>query len=278
LILSDPETSVSETLHASRNLLAFPSLSPSGHLLAYFSEVEPRERLYVMPLDRSERPRQLNIGSPSQALVMPAWRSDDQLSFYENLETQSVQTVAPEGGPPRLMFADFSWERNMWLDWSPDGSHAAFVRIDPTNPETPRVFVREIDTAAEWPMHAEMRSVPDWSNDGASLLGMGARGIVICPLTGEQCEQVVERPGISFPRWSSDNSRVFFVQRSRSLPSGLWRELRVVDRNGESDRHLMNIGPLHPIGGPFQVLPDDRIVWTQHIEGEIQILRAEVSD
>jgi hypothetical protein len=275
-VLTDPTTGGHETLYRSTNLSWFPNLSPDGRQVAFFAEVAPREQIFVLPVDGSAAPKQMTFGSARQANIAPRWYSDGFIDFYENLEARSLLRIPVEGGQPRIIFSEFQWEQNRGLVWSPDRALAAFVRTEAiANGQAP-VVIREAATGAEWAVHPEMQSAPVWSQDQRHLLGIGKSGIVNCPVDGTACETLVPASDVGYANWSSDESQVFFLKRSQPRSPVMW-DLRVVNRDGTGDRQVAALGPIHPLAGPFQVLPDDRILWNQYSESDTLIFRGDIA-
>jgi Tol biopolymer transport system component/DNA-binding winged helix-turn-helix (wHTH) protein len=283
-IVSDPATGQQQEIFRHRRLVAFPRVSPDGKYITFFGEVEPREQVLVMNADGSNV-RQLTEYRKDEANIMPRWSADGRsVYYYQNLPPNSFRRIALGGGPSEAVFPGFGWETHTDVEWDSGGNRIAYIQ---TNPETleRRAIVRNVRTGTETALARDLQFAPSWSEDGKLLLGTDVGQVVLCPVDGSECAQVIDTrppPGAAhavrqqnyYARWSWDHSRIF---HTRSTEDPLMLELWVVDRDGSDAHFLFDIGPVHPLAARFQVLPGDRILWVRYRRDQSEVVLATLS-
>lgn len=282
LVRSDPATGTHDVVLRSRNSIILPQVSPDGSLIAYFSEVANGVHVFTVGSDGSGL-RQLTFGDEHFNL-RPTWSGDGRsLLFYQDRPTGSLRRQLLDGGPSIEVFANFRDATHSAARERPQGDTVLFVRVaepDSGRPNTygARSLMWDISTGAETVLEPEIGGAV-WSRDGDEILGTRDGYIVICPLTGEACD-VPEDGGEpirgSFPQWSSDGSRIYFVRLPDSVTpkTHVW----VVDRDGRNARRVLELAPRRHEDVRFDVTPDDRIVWGRYLRGDEEIWIATLGD
>jgi hypothetical protein len=87
-----------------------------------------------------------------------------------------------------------------------------------------------------------------WSHNGRFILGTDMPGrnwrlaeVTLCAVDSEVCRKLAKG---SFPHWSHNDTRVYFYTFTEFDGESLW----VVSREGDDERKVMELGPMHPIG------------------------------
>ncbi len=283
-VISHPATLEERILHRSRRLIAFPRISPDGRMIAYFAEIEPREQVMLMSVDGASV-EQITEYRANEANVFPRWSADGRTIFYyQNLPPTSLRRITVAGGAFEDVFPEFSWDLNPDLEPDPTGERAAFIRIDPESRQR-RLIIRNLRNGDERTLPPGIQFAPSWSKAGDYLLGTAPNRVLLCPANGDECRSVfdgeieIEAPQSGTPlghyaQWSADETRVFFTRRTAEPDTlALW----VVGRDGENARHVFDYGPVHPLAGRFQVLPDDTILWDRYDYGASELVLATLS-
>lgn len=283
-VVTDPATLEASVLIRHRRLIAFPRISPDGQWLVFFSEFEPREQVMVMSLHAGEA-EQLTEYRPDEANVFPRWSHDGSfVYYYQNLPPSSFRRVPVAGGPAEEVLSGFSWDFNVDAEWNPTGTKLSFVRIDAQSRQR-QVVVKDPASGTHTVLSAGIQYAPMWSADGNFLLGTAQHRVLVCPVDGDECRTIVDFSNGAprghsddafghYARWSADESQIFFTRRTaRPAILSLW----AIGTDGSGARRLFDYGPVHPLGGRFQVLPGDRILWDRYDRGPSELVLATVN-
>lgn len=278
-ILTDPEAGRHDEVWASRNLSWFPRVSPDGRLIAFFSELETREQIFVLNINSGDV-RQLTFGTGNEANITPRWHPDGEtLFYYENLRSRSLRRLSLDSGRSEEVFGEFAWESNMDVEWSPQGDAIAFVRADPSGEHPRRVVVQQVGNRAETLIDPAITETPSWSADGAYLLGNSENAVWICPVTGDVCTRVVDASvahdgaRVGLARWAHDQSRIYYALIAEDPTM---REVWGADPDGNNPRQYFEYGPVRDIAATFEVMPDGRILWTHYDRGDTELWTASI--
>ena len=100
--------------------------------------------------------------------------------------------------------------------------------------------------------------------DGRSALGrrLGDYGLLLCDAETAGCEPLMddgEEIYGAMPRWSHDETRVFFRRALPDKPG--YADIWVVSREGGQAERLFELGPYEPLNFFFAVAHDDTIIW-----------------
>jgi Tol biopolymer transport system component/DNA-binding winged helix-turn-helix (wHTH) protein len=269
--LTDPETRETVELASNGSFSYFPSVSRDGTRFAFFSEVDPRERIFVQNIDGTGL-RQVTDTDAELAHIKPGWGADDAfLYFYEEFGDGGLMRVPLGGAPPTRFVADVIHGETQAATLSPTGDRLAYVRIEPSTGQLEGVVIRELASGGEHMLDRLILDWPSWSRSGNEILGTSREGIALCNLTSGLC-RLIHAGRDLIPAFSRDESRIFFTQ---PIPArrGM-RELWVMGRDGSDPEPLFEIGPIRDIDGPFQVAAGDRILWNEYRQGDSEIWMA----
>jgi Tol biopolymer transport system component/DNA-binding winged helix-turn-helix (wHTH) protein len=253
VVRTDPQTGEHRTIHESRAVIALPTVSRDGEMLAIFGE-----SISTLPVDGGQA-TQVTYGPPGEA-TLPAWsRSDDAIYYYRG---RSLHRLRPETGADERVLEDFHWSKQNWL--AVHGSKLAY-RIKSRWPGQARSVIHDLDSG-EIRKFDDKLLPSDWSRDGKSVLGrrLGDYALLLCDAEAAACEPIMdgeEEIGGAMPRWSHDEKRVFFRRALADKPghADIW----VVSRDGGKAERLLEVGPYEPLNFFFAVAHDDSIIWPQ---------------
>ena len=138
-----------------------PTWSPDGKKIAFVSERDGDDEIYVMNFDGSEQTRlTLNQGQESS----PAWSPDgSQIAFVSRREGRDqIYLMNPDGSNQRKLTNSQFFDENP--SWSPDGNSIAFDRFS-------EIFVISRDGKEEKRVFSDSIGGfdPSWSPDGSSI-------------------------------------------------------------------------------------------------------------
>lgn len=254
LIRSNFSTGVHRVLHESRDGMALPVVSADGTSVVYFYD-----NVYVVPSAGGD-PVQLTFQNPGEA-TLPVWSRSESMIFYYNKRT--LHRLDPATGESQLIVDDFHWSSRNWLAVH-DDVLAYHIRGKPVGGEA--AVVLNLGTGEELLLDEALMPT-DFSRDGQTLLGVrrGDSAIMTCKAPTFSCEAIThvgEAVDGAIPRWSADESRVFF-RRARDKDTG-FADIWVVAREGGEPERLGEIGPYQSDNMYFGVAEDDSIIWNQY--------------
>ena len=178
--------------------------SPNGKLIAYISDVNGEDEVYIQQANETGTAKQLTKNgdtykyaidwSPDSKYI--AWSDNKLRLFYVNVETGNI-TLADQGK---------TWEHNSW-NWSPDSRWLAFSRSD--DDRVIKIFLHNLATKentlvtdAWYESHS-----PSFSDDGKFLLFVSDRDF---------------NPTYSNTEWNhaySNMSKVYMMALTKKTPS-----------------------------------------------------------
>ena len=253
LIRTDPDTGEHRTIYESRAAMALPAVSRDGETIVMFGE-----SVSTLSVDGGTA-KQVTFGPTGQA-TLPAWsRSDDVIYYYRG---RSLHRLDTETGTDELALDDFHWSKQNWL--AAHGNKLAY-RIRSRWPGRARSVVHDLDSGEIRKFDDDILAT-DWSRDGKTLLGrrFGDYGLLLCDAETLACTPLMngeEEIGAAMPRWSHDETRVFFRRALPDKPghADIW----IVSRDGGQEERLFELGPYEPLNFFFAVANDDTIIWPQ---------------
>ena len=253
LVQTDPETGERRVIHESRSAIALPMVSPDGKTIVYFGD-----HVMTLPVAGGE-PMQRTFAVMGEA-TLPAWSRSDQAIFY--YKGRMLHRLDAETGQTEMVVDDFHWSSKNWL--AIHGNRAAYW--DRTLGEGRfRTVILDLDTGEHTVLDDQVRPT-DWSRDGRTLLARSAQGgtLVLCDAPTFDCTPILhdgEPVGGAIPRWSADETRIFFRRALQGKPG--FADIWVVGRDGSDLRRLVEIGPYDPRSVFFGIDEDDNIVWNE---------------
>jgi Tol biopolymer transport system component/tRNA A-37 threonylcarbamoyl transferase component Bud32 len=214
-----------------------PMISPSGHEIAYVSEVGGNDQIFVIDA-RGGKPLQITHGKGSKS--SPAWFPDGSAIAFvmERGDDPDVWKVSRFGGSATALFDD---AQDPAL--SPNGTRIAFTRA--VDGSWSRVFVAQLghdsearqlsfDRHGRWHHHD-----PTFSPDGRSLCYSDERDLWVVDVEGgEPRPLVLDDATDMHPAWSPSGSFVYFSSM-REGTLALWRIRR---RGGPPERVTLGTG------------------------------------
>lgn len=250
LVATDPVSGDHRTIHQSREPLALPVVSPDGETVVYFAE----DGIYTVPIAGGGE-EQRTFGPPAEA-TLPTWdRGGTAIYYYKG---RKLHRLDPATGLGERVLRDFHWSRQNWL--AVHGDRLAYNLRG-----SRRTVVRDLETGQEASLDMHVLTT-DWSRDGQRLLGRGAAGseIMICSAPALRCAPIMD-DGVAvtgaMPRWSADESRVFY-RRARPDQPG-YADIWSVPVAGGEPRVEAEIGPYDPRAMNFGISSAGEIVWNE---------------
>jgi Tol biopolymer transport system component len=273
---SDAATGRHEVLHEGRYPIRLPDVSPDGESVAFFSDRSGGMHIFVIDSDGSDL-RQLTFAKGGQTL--PYWSADGRsIYFFSGAPSLALQKISSEGGAATQVIANFHWSTGRtWAAERPGGESIAFVDWDLPDYSENRTVIRSLSTGAETTLSRPALLGPDWSSDGSAVLGYRlGEGLMICEAVAPESCGSISANGDAFPgtrpRWSSDESRIFFLRSAKDKPQ--IHDLWVVGRNGENAERLFEVGPIASSDVQFAIARNDRVIWAQYDRGDDEIWMA----
>jgi len=247
----------------------YPAWSPDGSKIAFSSDRDGDYEIYVMNADGTG---QTQITNNTAYDADPAWSPDGSKIAFN----RQVLTVWPYGADIYVMNADGSAETSVtnnglsgvWngdVDWSPDGSKIAFLRMVSLGDW--EVYVMNPDGSGQTNLTnnpGALEGLPTWSPDG-SKIAYGGRGGVTNPEIfvmnadgGDKVRITYTADGVSDcdPAWSPDGSKIAFAT-DQDAPGVGGTEIYVMNANGSSPTRMTSNSTTDDQAswGPLPTLP-----------------------
>ena len=244
-----------------------PSWSPDGRHIAFVSDRDGNEEIYVMGSDGTN-PRNLTDHSAEDRL--PSWSPDGRhIAFVSDRDgNEEIYVMGSDGTNPRRL-TDHSAEDRL-PSWSPDGRHIAFVSDRDGNEE---IYVMGSDGTNPRRLTTDGGWLPSWSPDGRHIAFVsrrdGNRDIYVMGSDGTNPRNLTDHSAWDFsPTWSPDGRHIAF----ESLRDGN-RDIYVMGSDGTNPRRLTTDGGFSPSWSP-----DGRhIAFTSYRDGNRDIYVMELS-
>jgi Tol biopolymer transport system component len=185
------------------------------------------------------------------------WSSDGSaVYFYQIRPTISFRKISIGDASSTELVSGWEWGTQFGARVDPQGKRIIYSRLDKGS--VAATMVHDLESGRETAFTMPL-NFPSWSHDGRFVLGVDqstARGdmrdIVVCPSDGGACRKVAKG---SIPRWSADNARIYF-KRDGNLKDGV--QIWSISLDGDDERHVLDLRPLHPIGQGFDVSAEGR--------------------
>jgi len=252
LRINDPATGGSRVLKEDRFVMAFPAFSPDGGRIAFRGSGDEGIRIFTIDCDGTHL---LAVTGAGEDAVHPRWTADGMdLYYYRTRPSPSFREIPAGGGPSREVVPGWRIETQHCADVDPAGWRVAYGKITAGKGEG--TILRDLRTGEETPLGAALY-VPAWSHDGRYLAGSSdtLEGLGVCDMqTGE-----VRRLTKGFlPRWSYDDSRIYFL-RQLFPPYEIWS----ISREGTDERRVAVLGMMVPGASFFDVSAMGLIAWVE---------------
>jgi Tol biopolymer transport system component len=269
----NPVTRQERTIVERHGRALWPRFSPDGSAVAFFGYADAGDvQVFVIPAAGGPV-HQITYGK-AHINTMPRWSRDGSvIYYYEQRPAESLKGVPAAGGVGEEI-RKWRWESHTSAEFSPDGTHIAYVR-GPAPGEAPiptTAIVQDLKSGGERVLAVPLRT-PRWSPDGRTIAGRvnaGRSGMVVtCTVESNTCRSLT--PGFS-PVWSPDGSRIYFL---RDTDSPTIKELWSITAEGDDARRIHDrMGPYGPVDITFDIAPNGEIVWNQFIEGKYELWQA----
>jgi len=250
LVATDPATGQDRVIYESRNAIALPLVSADGRSVVYFGE----DGVFTVPV-AGGKAEQHTFGPPGEA-TLPFWsRSDQSIYYYKG---RSLHRLDPDTRLSERVLDDFYWTRRNW-----PAVHGNLLAYHLRGSK--RSVVHDLASGDERSLGRHALPT-DWSRDGRRLLARGGGSeLFVCGAPELRCEPILGEDGApvlgAMPRWSADESRVFFRRANNDKPgyAGIWS---VLAEGGEA-RLEAEIGPYDARSMFFGIAEGDVIVWPE---------------
>jgi len=251
LIATDPSANRERVILESRNPVVLPLVSPDGGSVVYFGEAG----IFTVPASGG-RAEQRTFGPPAEA-TLPTWSGSDQSIYY--YKGRSLHRLSPETGLSEQVLDDFHWSAQNFL--AVHGNRLAYHLRG-----SRRTVIR--DLASGDTLSLQEHVFPgEWSQDGKRLLARQRHdsAIVICAEPAFGCEPIPDDNGEPVagarPRWSMDESRVFFRRALPDRPGHA--EIWSVPAEGGAARLEAEVGPYDASSMSYDIGEGDVIIWNE---------------
>jgi serine/threonine-protein kinase len=200
-------------------------VSRDGRRLAFDSNLEGNQDIYLMPVDGGE-PTQLTT-DPGEDFNPDLSPDGSEIVFYSSRHgTRDLFLVSADGGSEIRLTDDVGEDYHP--SFSPDGLGIAFVRL--ADNET-AVYVMSRDTVGgEWSdprrLAAATNTMASWSPEGDRLVYPVGIGLAVISLEGD--EQILldgaaaGLAAVDFPGWSRDGRIIYFRAADSTGALGLY--------------------------------------------------------
>ncbi|MBA2290898.1 MAG: PD40 domain-containing protein [Gemmatimonadales bacterium] len=206
------------------------ALSPDGKWLAFDSNVEGNQEIFVLPSGGGEARRVTRNSGDDFA---PNFSGDaSQITFHSTRNgNRDLYLINADGSGEQRVTSDSSESFNP--AFSPDGLRIAFGTPSGLRGQEELGLLERASTASAWqgPTRLPVAGgfAPRWSPDGTRLaydLRGDSAGIGVLPLGGAPRTLVQQTAGIIFPRWpewSPDSRSIYFYARDANNIVGLYQ-------------------------------------------------------
>jgi len=268
LTITDPATGQQKELYQSRSDMVDPSFSPQGDKILFFGFAEGGGvHLFIVNVDGSNL-NQLTRGKGEQN-VHPQWSADGSaVYFYQHRPTTSFRKISLNDGAITELAGGWEWATHNHARVDPDGRRIIYTRLDKGKPAA--TMIRDLATGGETAFTLLLRHAR-WSHDGKFIAGTRIKGqwsdaeITVCTVDGGQCRALTRG---YYPHWSSDGTLIYFFKVS-TLRDG--EEIWTIPSDGVGERKIVDLRPIHPIGGFFEVASTGEVVWVQYRGGKHEL-------
>ena len=250
------------------------SLSRDGKWLAFDSNIDGKQQIFVMPADGGDARRVTRNSADNFA---PNFSGDgSQITFHSTRNgNRDIYVINADGSGEQPLTSDAAESLNP--AFSPDGLRVAYGNRGRTLHLLERPSI-----AGAWqgPTDLPIRSgwAPRWSRDGRQLVydmrGDSTGRIGVLPLGGSPRTIVAQASGLTsatFPEWSPDDASIYFFARDSGNVSGVYRVAatggtpQLVIRSDTPQLQLVDAGPVSVGNGMIYFV-------AREIESDIRVL------
>ena len=269
------------------------SKAPDPPKIVFTSTRDGNREIYVMNPDGSEQNRLTH--NPASDLF-PVWSpTGEQILFTSNRSGErDLYLMDMNGENVKRIFENRKSAHREHPTWSPDGKQIAYKRI-----ELGMRFIYIATIEGKNEEQVAMGRYPDWSPQGTQIAfangGFGGSQIALLDINTWVEELLIpndkKMPWMSRPAWSDVGDRVAFVWNKNPLPNPPdpwpprgWRvpeawldkeTIYIAHRDGTGlERIVEEVGP--PAVSPVWLSNDKELIYTQEIDGHLQIFKIDI--
>lgn len=255
----DPATDTRSTTLAMRAPIALPVLSNDSETIVFFSLQPGGRQIFTVGTDGGEL-LQRTFDEPGLN-DLPTWAGDnDSLLYYRD---RALHKMNLSTGTDELIFDDFHWSANNWLD--AHDNRIVFHNVDrPTNSR--RTVVRSLGESDEIELPVPIQG-GQWSPDGSEIAGFYRETgeIMICSDDGARCETIENAGGVvrgSNPMWSHDGAQIYYLARpEEGVCCVAWR----VNRDGSDPQKIAAL-PGFSFANSYYGIGTDGMIFYNHLD------------
>jgi Tol biopolymer transport system component len=205
--------------------------SPDGRWLAFDSNVQGNQDIYVQPLTGGQP---VAVTTDPANDFAPAWSPDGRHIAFHSFRTGSRNVFVTDVGGKQVTQITTGSANNWSPRWSPDGHTIAFfsdrsgdldVYTVPANGGLPHQLTSQ---RASWPV---------WAPDGASIAFNDPHGLWTIPAAGGTPVQLVAAEHVSNQAWSRDGRSIYFREQEPSGLDAIW----AVAATGGAPRRVLRL-------------------------------------
>jgi eukaryotic-like serine/threonine-protein kinase len=272
LTITDPVSGKTTSLTESRLDMVYPSFSPRGDKLLFF-QIAGDGDTHVFSINTDGSGLTQMTRTKGDRSVHPRWSADGSaIYFYQLRPSLSYRKLQIGNSESFELVAGWEWSTQNAADVDPEGKRIVYSKLDKGS--VAATMIHDIANGSESAFTLALRDA-QWSPDGKSIIGAAIPArrrdlaeIVICPVDGADCRKLTRG---YHPVWHVGLPIYFF--RASSLRDG--EELWSISVDGKSEKKIMDLRPMQPIGGFFDVSPAGQIVWVQYQRGKNELWLAD---
>ena len=204
-----------------------PSWSPDGRHIAFASDRDGREEIYVMGSDGSN---QRNLTTDGGSL--PSWSPDGQRIAFKSYRDGdwNIYVMRSDGDSQYSLLRFPDGYYSLSPSWSPDGQHIAFSADE--------IYVMEADGSNYRRLTTDGGKSPSWSPDGRHIAfhswGGNDHEIYVMEADGSNQHRLTYKGGPDrSPSWSPDGRHIAFTSDRDGR-----EEIYVMEADGSNQHRL----------------------------------------
>lgn len=233
-----------------------PTLSPDRSMVAFVSDRDGNEEIYVTEVKEGSSLRRLTNNTANDR--DPTWSPDGARIAFASLRDGNWEIYvmdADGGNPQNVTFTPNEGE--LQPTWSPDGKSVAFIRGSAVHD----VFaVSGTGSGAAATLIVGDGVTPSWSPDGKRIAfartvpPSNAAELFVVSLDGSQEVRLTSNAAGDFqPCWSPSGSHLVFTRRV-TTPQGLSADVWIIAADGTGEKQLTSNPSLPPAAPPGPIV------------------------
>ncbi len=188
----------------------YPSWSPDGTRIAYFSDQSGEVALYIKNQNGQGEPLKIDLGSPPSYFYYPAWSPDSKKIAYADRRLNLWYVDLEKRTPVKVFHDRFTGDQQIYrAAWSPDSKWLAYTGQELSHMRS--VFLFSLETG-------QSQRVTDGMSDSFSPV-FDRSGKYLCLLSSTDAGPTMDSSMDSFNR--PVTSSIYIVVLRKDLPSPL---------------------------------------------------------